>query len=443
MSSSSLTSTSKQNYNGVNLETVLSKISFCDKQCSNVNDNTFKDNILKHLSEKYNINPLERSYNILNPNILKNIRFHPHILSPITNGTTYLLYLTRISGVNCCFYIDRKLKDGFSYPKIHCVKYRFDSVLFDNETIFSGELVRDNERRWSFLLDDILVYKGDITKDKNMNILSRFELIYSILNNEYIRDKFIEICPLLVKKLFNYSDISTLINTFIPSLSYSCKGIAFYTLSTQHSNFAYLLPKDKQIPAMSATEVDNEIQIKYPSLLSKRDDIMRENDDINNSDDENYLLSDNNIPNSISISTTSNNSITSNLSTTINTNINTNNIITETTGELLNPDYVIFKIIKTNLPDIYGLYTIEKGQNIKHSNALILSYTTSSYLNNLFESNPTKLDHLVSCKYSIHFNRWIPIISTNKHKCFTTKQINDIETRLKSQSNIEFGANLL
>jgi hypothetical protein len=438
----------KQNYNGVNLETVLSKISFCDKQCSNVNDNTFKDNILKHLAEKYNINPLERSFNILNPNILKNIRFHPHILSPITNGTTYLLYLTRISGVNCCFYVDRKLKDGFTYPKIHCVKYRFDSALFDGETVFSGELVRDNERRWSFLLDDILVYKGETAKDKN--ILSRFELIYSILNNEYIKDKFIEICPLLVKKLFNYTDISTMINNFIPSLPYSCKGVLFYTLSTSHSNFGYLLPKDKQIPAMNATEVDNEIQTKYPELLAKRSDIMCENDGIY-SDDENYGCGVANVNANTTTSSSSgklspvtmisddeNNAVDLSVMTS-----STSTTSTQQNGEELNPEYVVFKIIKTNLPDIYGLYTTEKGQNIKHSNALILTFTISSYLNNLFDANHSKLDHMVICKYSVHFNRWVPITATTKHKCFTTKQINDIETKLKSQSNIEYGANVL
>jgi hypothetical protein len=33
---------------------ILSKISFCDKQCSNVNDNKFKAQVIQNLESKYN-----------------------------------------------------------------------------------------------------------------------------------------------------------------------------------------------------------------------------------------------------------------------------------------------------------------------------------------------------------------------------------------------------
>ena len=47
---------------------VLSKISFCDKQCSNVNDNKFKAQVIQNIDTKYKIQIVTRDYNILTRN---------------------------------------------------------------------------------------------------------------------------------------------------------------------------------------------------------------------------------------------------------------------------------------------------------------------------------------------------------------------------------------
>jgi len=143
----------------LSLEGKLSDISFCDKKCSNVNNNDFKEEFIRFIDDKYDIKVVDKLYVFLNPSILKNVLYHQHLLTPLTNGNPYLLYLTRIDNTNCCFYIDRKLKGGFSFPKIHCVKYQFADELF-TDTMFSGELVRDKNRKWFFLIDNLLIYKG-------------------------------------------------------------------------------------------------------------------------------------------------------------------------------------------------------------------------------------------------------------------------------------------
>ena len=162
---------------------ILSKISFCDKQCSNVNDNKFKAQVIQNLETKYKIQVVTQDYKILQFKFIGNVSYHQHILSTYTNGNPYMLYLTKIDDINCALFIDKKLKDGYTYPKIHCVKYRFNDELYEKDTIFTGELIRDNERRWFFLIDNILLYKGMSTSEKN--ILSKYELIYNIMNQEY------------------------------------------------------------------------------------------------------------------------------------------------------------------------------------------------------------------------------------------------------------------
>lgn len=396
---------------------ILSKISFCDKQCSNVNDNKIKGQIIQSLESKYGIQAVSRDYNIINPNTLRIVSFHQHIITPYSNGNPYLLYLTKIDGINCCFYIDKKLKDGYTFPKMHCVKYRFNNDLFENETIFSGELVKDNERRWIFLIDNILLYKGMQTSEKN--IISKFELIHNILNNEYQLDKYLEICPLQVKKLFLYKDVRKMVTEFIPNLSYNCKGIVFYTLNSKCSNFAFLMPRDAQFEIRSPSEINDIVQEKYPKLWAKKHSINKENipDAMNNFSNASNCT----IGSSGSSGSTSNIGI-------IDGNGNNNDTLQ------IDSSNVVFKILKTDIPDIYNLYCIDdkNNQNIyKHSTALVPNIKLSHYLYNTFKSNPNNLGMKVECKFSKIFEKWTPIRFVNNEP-FTKEQIEALEDKMKN-----------
>jgi len=412
---------------------VLSKISFCDVQCSNVNDNKSKAQIIQNLESKYKIQVVTRDYNILNPNILRNVSYHQHILSTYTNGNPYMLYLTKIDGINCVLFIDKKLKEGYTYPKMHCVKYRFSDELFEKETIFSGELVRDYERRWFFLIDNILLYKGLSTSDKN--ILSKFELIYSIMNQEYKVDKYLEICPLQIKKLFLYKDIKKMVSEFIPNLSYKCKGIIFYTLNNKNSNYAYIMPRDCQIEVKTSSEVDEYIQEKYPELWNKKNMITNE-----------YIKEEDSLDNVDNVDNVSRHTRIQNVNNVINNNISINSEKSEKSENLETLDIreknkkvkidinnVVFKILKTDMPDIYNLYCIDEKNNLfKHSYALVPNIKISHLLYNTFVSNPNNLDMKIECKYSKIFEKWSPIRFV-ENEPYNKNKILDIEEQVKSK----------
>lgn len=403
----------------------LSKISFCDKQCSNINDNKVKGQIIQHLESKYNIQAIARDYNIINPNTLRIVSFHQHIITPYSNGNPYLLYLTKIDGINCCIYIDKKLKDGYTFPKMHCVKYRFNDDIFENDTIFSGELVKDNERRWFFLIDNILLYKGMSTNEKN--IISRFELIHNIMNNEYQLDKYLEICPLQVKKLFLYKDVRKMVTEFIPNLSYMCKGIVFYTLNNKCSNFAFLMPRDAQFEIKSPQEINEIVQNKYPKLWAKKHSIAKENipDAISNSNGNVNFNGNLNSNGSISNSFIDNG--TYNID---NSYEKVDNSILE--DVIIANDNVVFKILKTDIPDIYNLYCIDENMNlIKHSTALVPNIKVSHYLYNTFKSNPNNLGMKIECKYSKIFEKWSPIRFVNNEP-YNKNIIETIEEKMKN-----------
>ena len=402
---------------------VLSKISFCDKQCSNVNDNKFKAQIIQNLDSKYKIQVVTRDYNILNPNILRNVSYHQHILSTYSNGNPYMLYLTKIDGINCTIFIDKKLKDGYTYPKMHCVKYRFSDELFKEDTIFTGELVRDNERRWFFLIDNILLYKGLLTNEKN--VLSRFELIHNIMANEYTSDKYLEICPISIKKLFLYKDIKKMVTEFIPNLSYVCKGIIFYTLNNKHSSYAYIMPRDAQIEIKSSNEIDDIVQEMYPELWNKKHSIST-----NNNIDDTII--------NIKIQTKNDDTKPVMESAVESVTESTLESVMESTVEslaesVIDNNNVVFKVLKTFIPDIYNLYCFDINSTnlIKHSIALIPNIKISYNLFNTFNSKPNNLGLNMECKFSKIFEKWIPIKFVNNN-IYNTNIIENIENKLKA-----------
>lgn len=384
----------------ITLKNSLAKISFCDRECYNVNNNKTKEIILKHITTKFKIQVIDKQYVSLNPHMLRNITSHEHIISTFTNGNPYLLWLTKIDDVPSCIYIDRKLKDGYSYPKIHVVTYQFAADLFDQDTIFTGELVRDINRNWQFLISDILYHNNTSTKPKN--VLARFQLIYSILENQYTPDLSNDICPIYVKQLFQYADIKKVFTEFIPSLSYICKGLVFYTLNNQFSNYAWILPKEDQIQVKRKHEADEAFFAKYPQYIRHR-----------------HIL-DNQAP---YLATT-----------TVSTPVQAASVVTEETRQTEQQTVKLY-IVKTDIPDIYYLYTKDDRIN-RQSIAFIPNLKTSHMLLEFFKANPGTIDVIANCKYQHYFKRWIPLsleLATSANYPLTVAGLQKVTDKLQKE----------
>lgn len=394
----------ESNDSQLSLKNSLAKISFCDKECFNVNNNKTKEQILKYITKTFDIQVIDKQYVYINPHMIRNITVHEHLLSTFTNGNPYIFWLTKIDNMPHCIFIDRKLKEGYSYPKIHVVNYKFDESLFDKDTIFTGELVKDVNRNWQYLISDILVYNGQQVKNKN--VLSRFQLIYDIMDNHFTPDINTDICQIYVKRLFQYSDIKYIFNEFMPALSYVCKGLVFYTMNTQFSNYAWILPKDDQIQVKHKSEADKEFFNRYPEYNQHKTIL----------DNQQPYLS-NIMPNQVN---------------------NTRNVVLNTNPD--NDTYAYLYIVKTDIPDIYNLYTKDE-QRERHSIAFIPNITTSRMLYDYFKSktgtdNTCNINVVAKCKYHNYFKRWIPlcIMEQEKNKlAFSKQELAILTTKLQSE----------
>ena len=362
-----------------------STISFCDKECTNITSNHFKKALFHLLDTRYKIAPVSNSiYVKIDCNKMKNITIHPHILTTLTNGNPYMLYFTIIDGRNVILFIDRKKKENHTFPKIHVLTYNFAPQIF-NETIMSGELVRDSNKNWFLLLDNIYVYNGKSLQDAN--IITRFELIHTIIRDNYTPSTN-DICPFQIKKLFAYKDVKTIFSEFMPRLSYVCKGLVFYTLNPKFTNFCYELPKEEQIPGMSSEEVEK--------LVNKHRHAVAI-DTILTTDDISSPLKDSSPSPVLQIPDLGSSSI-------IALDTKEDDDVTAPTTEI--KSYAVFKVLKTDKPDIYQLYHLEKKQPKLHGIALIPNLKISKMMRLIFKDN--QLNCNMRCAYSKIFERWIP-----------------------------------
>ena len=80
----------------------------------------------------------------------------------------------------------------------------FDTILY-NGTLFETELLRDNKNNWSLLLADIYMLYGEVVK--GTIIIERINHMHSILQDQFIKTDFWNICPLSIKKYFDMKDL--------------------------------------------------------------------------------------------------------------------------------------------------------------------------------------------------------------------------------------------
>lgn len=198
------------------------QISFCNKFALNIKSEDVKKKILYDLETKYNIKILNKHFDIFNENVsLSKLERSPYLFCLKSNGNPYFLYLTKINNINTCLLIDKKIQQGYFLPRMIIVHFMFDDCLFNN-TLFDGEMVKDKNANWVYLLNDIYVHNNTHLIDTN--IIKRFNIMYDILANQYLLHN--NIFHIQIKKLFKLNEIET-ISDFQKNISYTSRGVLF------------------------------------------------------------------------------------------------------------------------------------------------------------------------------------------------------------------------
>jgi hypothetical protein len=344
-------------------------ISFGDRVAWNIKCNITKDIILNELLNKFNVRIIQKHYFNIDDTNIKYLSKIPHFISLRSNGNRYYIYFTLYNDVPIIYYIDMKIHTGYEKPRIILARGLFDKSLFNN-TLLEGEMIKTNENKWIFIINDIIAYEG--TKLDNMILPERLKIIYNILDTKYTADEIIDVCSYKVKNYYYLSkkSMDELLN-FSKELNYSSRGIYFSSY--------YLKHKPKLL------NFNNDIIV---SVQKKIKDIAVFKELNNNTIEKKEELS---LPSSLPLSLPLSLPSSLPLSLPLSSNI-----------ELW--------ISKTDEPDIYNIYD---NHNILTSNkigiAFIGSLQDSNKMRNIFKDKSTTLTIKFKCNYNEKFKKYQPI----------------------------------
>ena len=343
-------------------------ISFCDKTAFNIKSDRVKKKILQNINDLSNIKIIQKHFDVLNESNFKKLNEIPHLVSLKTNGNPYLLYLTKHNFTNLSIFIDKKIQPGYFLPRMIITYLQFDDHLYDN-TLFEGEMIKDNDGKWIFIINDIYIYKNKLLV-KN-NILNRIDLINNILNNNFNNKS--SICSFEIKKYFKYDDMKYLIEEFSKKLNYTSRGIYFTPLYFKFKTILYNFD-DSLINTVK--------KVKYQN------------------NDEFMLMKNNKITNAKPRQK-------ENTRSKINI-VNTS--IIENENKKGNKE---FYVEKTDMPDVYNLYNYDSNMNSydKVDIAYIPNIKTSKFMREIFKDENIITKLKINCS-SIEKNnkiKWIPM----------------------------------
>jgi len=399
----------------------LGRISFCDKIGWNIKDEQFKNKLLLDLENNYNIRIIVKHFEKYDSTIsVGKINKYPYLATLKSNGNPYLLYLTKINSINQIIFIDKKIQSGYTIPRIILTKLHFDDELF-NDTIIDGEMIKPKgeNTNWLFLINDIIVHKGQYLI--NHTIMERLNILYNLFKTQYISDKY-DICKFQIKKYVYPTQLKYLVDEFARQLPYACRGIYFVPLYLTKKSILY---------NFDDSLIKDTIRVKYQkNNIILKTDLEQLHEQIQDKDIKDTLQSDvidnfktNNFNNINKIQEPIQDPIQEPIQESIQESIQEPILLSmEQPKQLIDPILTktsidkdskldekkikVFNIEKTNLPDVYNLYTL---QGEKRDDIIIPTLKVSKMMQKIFEFKNCNIKISFECYYNNKFKKWVPL----------------------------------
>lgn len=258
------------------------EISFCDETAYNIKSDETKKTILKRLETKYGIKIIHKHYDKYDDGCITRLIGNPHLVCVRSNGNPYYLLLTTHNHIQCCIFIDKKIQQGYSLPRMIIVQLGMHDTLF-NDTILDGEMVKTKTGRWLFLCNDLIVYKGQHLT--HCNLPKRMNMLYDMLDREYKTQPY-DLFSIAVKTYFKYGDLHTITNTHIHELPYTCRGLYFRPIFLKFKDILLNFNDDLIIKVERLKYKD----VKPFMLLDAKEDVMSRKQSTTRDQIENHLV---------------------------------------------------------------------------------------------------------------------------------------------------------
>ena len=373
-----------------------------------ITSNDTKNDIKTLINSIGSFSLTSKYYTFLNKKNVNNLKNNNFLVSVSTFGKKFVLFIKKYNNKKYCIFINKK-NDTMTITQLKFVDDIFNGTLFD------GELVKNSNNEWIYLINDIAYYKGEnlITK----SFYERRKIIDFILLNEQDNESDNKKLYISKKEYFEYNKINDLVDNYIDNLSYKCSGLYFKSITNFSDNYLFIFPECR-----SDTKILNNVND------SNSNDVNHVNNHINN-----HVLKE--LNDDLDDGLFKDVEIIKPEIKKIEVKQNTNNFKLEKTTcrFLLNP---------TVMPDIYELYCYNSNNAIeKYSYASVPDIDTSNLLKNIIGNNynhdediKSKVENnnciYVECNYHKSFKKWIPFKKVDSMDNINT--INQIQIILDS-----------
>lgn len=399
---------------------------FCNKKTLQIVSQQAIDEIKSLIKNIGSFNIDSKYYSFLNRKNIGDLKEGKYNVSLSTFGKKFVMFITNYKNKKYCLFINKKNESMI------IVQLKFSNEIFDG-SLFEGELVKNEDEQWIFLINDVMYYKGKniVTADFN----ERQNIINDFLENEYEYDEN-QGFFLSKKKYYSFEYLQDLVDKYMNILNYKSAGLHFKSIDNFCSNYLYIFPENRTDSKIlqNGTIIDDitnnitkEIHFKNDNNYGNKKDYDNNRDNGNNNernnDEEDDLLND---FDEVLPEIKENNNIEPIKRNIIVKKSNNNN------NNKLDKIECKFLIMSTPMPDVYGLYCKGNTGSIdKHSYASVPDMEVSNFLNMLFKNNDNSTKIYVECKYHKNFKKWIPYKLTDTMDSLDT--INKIQIILDSE----------
>jgi len=355
-------------------------ISFCDRINYNIKSSDTKDDILADINRRYNIQVLQRHWYHLDDKGYYHLARIPHLACLRSNGNPYYMYLTRYEDVPIVYFIDKKVQPNYQKPRILLGRGLWDESLFAN-TILDGEMVKDNNKKWVFIINDVIGYKGVSLTNKTLP--ERLEYAFEMLDSLHTPDPIVDCCSYKVKQ-YSYATqegVNALIE-MSKDLSYTSRGIYFWPYAAKYKpklvNFddnliKSVVRKVKDVPDFreyTATTTATATTQQHPT-------------------DSVHLDPEPPLPSKI---------------------VDAESIhIGNGTKYSDKPSGTVMWLHKTEFPDVYEVYKNETGTRVKVGTATIPTMKISKMMRAIFKDATVAMYFPFICQHQADSDKWLPI----------------------------------
>lgn len=371
---------------------------YFNHRCFEIQQKDVREEVFRNVKRIGNYNVTSKYYTFLNKRNLSEIKGSDFRISLSSYGKKFLLFLTTYQEKKKSIFINKKNEVMMD------TSFKFLGDLYQG-TLLDGELVKNDENKWIYIINDVPYYKGENMITKSFE--ERQRVIVHILDHERMVSDGTDTTYISKKIYFEYKNLQDMCKRFRESLNYKTSGVWFRNIFNYGDNYLYVFPECR---------TDHQILNPVVVMEEKVEKRMVEEKEVDSSDD---IFGDVEVVSSIT----------------------KKEIVPIESGMNKNMKFMIRPTMK---PDLYELYCRSVDKHIeKYSYAGIPNIETSRFLKELMKDSSLEDDITtlirekkaiyVECKYHKIFKKWIPMKRCEDMDHHT--QINKMQILLDNEKN--------